>query len=375
MRLPHPFPPLVRSPFVEAASRRRGELRLPSRYLREDVVFLRRVLIVAAVVVLALFLWAVSDVLLLVFGSVVVAALLRLIAVPIGQYTGMKDGLALAIATVVIAGLIALAVYLFGSEILAQARELAKSLPQAWSAFEDRIGAVNLDERVMEQASSGYTDLVTRAAGILYSVGNSLVVLALVIAGGLYIAATPNLYSQGLLELLPDSQRERVAETFTAAGRALRLWLLGQLLAMAIVGALTTMGVLFIGLPSPLALGLLAGLAEFIPLLGPIAAAVPALLLAMNGGWELLLWTAAVYLVVQQVESNVISPLVQARTVELPPAVLLFAVLAAGTVFGPLGVLLAAPLTVVCYVAVKMLYVRDTLGEETTVPGEDAAAK
>lgn len=348
---------------------------MPSRYLRDDVDFLRRVLIVAAVVVLALFLWAVSDVLLLVFGSVVVAALLRLISVPICHYTGMRNGWALAIATLIIAALIALAVYLFGSEIMAQARDLAKTLPQAWSAFEDRLGITNLDQKVMEQASSGYTDLLSSVAGILYSVGNSLVVLALVIAGGLYIASTPDLYSEGLLELVPDSQRERVAETVTAAGRALRLWLLGQLLAMIIVGALTTAGVLFVGLPSPLALGLLAGLAEFIPLLGPIAAAVPALLLAMNGGWELLLWTAAVYLFVQQVESNFISPLVQARTVEIPPAVLLFAVLAAGTVFGPLGVLLAAPLTVVCYVAVKMLYVRDTLGEETTVPGEEAAAK
>jgi predicted PurR-regulated permease PerM len=154
------------------------------------------------------------------------------------------------------------------------------------------------------------------------------------------------------------------------SGQALRLWLVGQLGAMVMVGFLTATGLWLLGLPSPLALGLLAALTEFVPLVGPIAAALPALLLATAGGLEMVIWTLALYVFVQQAENYIITPLLQHRTVSLPPALTLFALLAAGVVLGPLGVILAAPLTVLVYVAVKKLYVRETLGEETPVPGE-----
>lgn len=107
------------------------------------------------------------------------------------------------------------------------------------------------------------------------------------------------------------------------------------------------------------------------PTIGSIAGAVPALLLALTQGTEGFLWTLALVVAVQQLESNVIAPVVQRRMVQIPPALLLFSVVAFGMVFGTLGVVLAAPLTVVAYVAVKKLYVRETLGEPTEVPGEE----
>ncbi|HET9199563.1 MAG TPA: AI-2E family transporter, partial [Dehalococcoidia bacterium] len=122
--------------------------------------------------------------------------------------------------------------------------------------------------------------------------------------------------------------------------------------------------------PAALALALLAGLAQFVPLIGPIVAAVPALLIALSEGWQIVLWTLMLYVAIQQVESNVITPLVQRQAVSLPPAVTLFAVVAFGLLFGPLGLLVAPPLAVVALVAVKKLWVRETLGEPTEVPGE-----
>jgi predicted PurR-regulated permease PerM len=191
-----------------------------------------------------------------------------------------------------------------------------------------------------------------------------------VVIGGLYIAAAPALYRDGLLQLVPEGRKALAEDTIATAGNALRLWLVGQLAAMALVGVLTGLGLWMLGIPAPLALALLAGLAEFVPLVGPIVAAVPALLLAAGGGYEMMLWTAGLYLLVQQVESNVITPLIQNRTVQIPPALTLFAVVTAGVAFGPMGVILAAPLTVLAYVAVKKLYVREALGEDTRVPGE-----
>jgi len=152
-------------------------------------------------------------------------------------------------------------------------------------------------------------------------------------------------------------------------GEALHAWLLGQFAAMVMVGTITGAGLALIGVPSWLALGLLAGVLEFVPILGPIAAAVPGLLMALSQGWDSFLLTAALYVLVQQLEGNLIIPLVLRRAVSLPPVLTIFAVVAFGTLFGWMGILLAAPLTVLAFTLVMKLWVRDTLEEEVPLPG------
>ena len=143
--------------------------------------------------------------------------------------------------------------------------------------------------------------------------------------------------------------------------RALRLWLKGQAIAMVVVGLLTGIGLWALGMPSAFALGLLAGVLEFIPFAGPIIAAVPAILLALAVSPELALWVMLLYFAVQQFEGNLLTPLVQQYAVDLPGVVLLFSLIGFGTLFGTLGVILAAPLAVVTMVLVKRLYVIETL--------------
>ena len=132
----------------------------------------------------------------------------------------------------------------------------------------------------------------------------------------------------------------------------------------------TSSGRISIGIPAALTLGLLAGFLDFVPFIGPIVAAIPAIVLALAGDPETALWVVGLYLVVQQIEGNIITPLFQKRAVELPPALLLFSLVAAGLVFGIAGVMFAEPLTVVLYVLVKRLYVRDALDTDTPMPGE-----
>ena len=152
--------------------------------------------------------------------------------------------------------------------------------------------------------------------------------------------------------------------------RALRLWLKGQLIAMVAVGLLVGLGLWALGMPSALALGLLAGMLEFIPFAGPLIAAIPAILLALAVGPDMALWVLLLYFAVQQFEGYVLTPLVQQYAVDLPGVVLLFSLLAFGTLFGTLGLILAAPLTVVSYVLVKRLYVIEALHTATPIPGE-----
>ncbi len=333
--------------------------------------FFRRVLIVVAIGVLVLFLWRILDVLLLIFGAVLIAVMLRALARPIARHTPLGEGVALAVSGLLIVATLVLAGWLFGAEVQGQAADLIERVPPAWASLQNALGMPQLGDRLADQAGSAVSGgVVSGLAGLAMSVTHALTAGLLLCFGGAFLALDPALYRNGALALIPGTARPRFAAALDASGDALRLWLTGQVVSMAIVGVLTGVGLWLIGLPSALALALLAGLAEFVPLIGPVVAAVPGLLVALSVGPDTALWTLLVYLVVQQVESNMITPLVQRRAVSLPPALTLFAVVAIGTVFGPLGLLLATPLTVVGFVMVKELYIRDTLGEPTTIPGE-----
>jgi predicted PurR-regulated permease PerM len=341
---------------------------------RSEVAFLRRVLIVLAVVALALLVWQVRDALLLAFGGVVVAVVLLSLARPLRARLGLSHAWALVTVGVGLGLLAALAGLLIGAPVQAQVAGLVQRLPEALQTLETRFG---LRLPPPEQAAQ-QLDLAALgdALGPLASLGalalNAASALVVAVVGGFFLAADPAQYRRGVAKLLPPSQHERAEEAMLASGEALRLWLIAQVVAMALVGLLAGLGTWLLGLPSPLALGLFAGLANFVPFVGAVAGAVPAVLLALAQGGSTALWTALLFIAIQQLESNMITPLIERRMVSLPPALLLFAVVAVGLLFGLPGVILAAPLTVVAFVLVKKLYVRETLGQPTEIPGEDA---
>jgi len=331
--------------------------------------FVRRVLIVAGVVALAALVWALSEIFLLVFGSVLLAVILRFIAAVFAAFTGMRRNWSLVVAGLAIVGLLAAAIFLFGTQLRGQVELLTSQL----QSVEQTVGRYFNTGSVKDLLSG--TSLGTLFARAL-SWGTTAVTivasLLLVIVGGIYMAIDPDVYRNGLIKLFPLEWHPQTRATLDDAGAALRLWLAAQLLAMVMVGVLITIGALLIGIPSPLALGLIFGLTEFVPVIGPIAGAVPVLLVAFGQSWEMGLWALGLVVLVQQVESNLIMPLISGRAVQLPPAVGLFAVVAMGVLFGPLGLVLGYPLAVVCDVAIRLLYVREILGEPVEIAGEKA---
>lgn len=335
-----------------------------------DARFVRRAVWALGLIGLAWLLFELSELLLLVFGAVLAGVIFDALAEPIARVTRLPQRWALLAAVLLVFALVAASAWLFGAQVRAQFEELQQTLPRAWQAFEVWLGSSPIGERLLAAAR----DWAPSGSGLLRNVGNlaaatfgALGGLLLVVVAGIYLAAQPRIYRSGLLQLIPPRSRDAARDAVAAAGRALRSWLRAQIVGMVVIGALTTLGLWLIGIPSALALGLLAGLANFVPIVGPIITAVPALLIALTLGTQSVLWTLGLYVLIQQIEGNLIMPIVTRRAVALPPALALFSVVALGLLFGPLGVLFGAPLAVVLFVLVRDLYVKRTLGQTAPV--------
>jgi predicted PurR-regulated permease PerM len=341
----------------------------------KDADFLRKVLLVIALGTLALLLWRIADVLLLAFGAVLVAVVLHALADVLVRYLHVPSRWGLATASVVIFVLAIGMLGLFGAQIRVQLANVAERLPFAIDSMTKELGLGDARGQLSQMLGMGPGGgFVSRVAGIGGTILGGLADFFLVVIAGLYIAASPKVYRSGLVMLFPRPLHERVESSLDASGEALKLWLLAQFIAMTCVGVLSATALWMLGVPSAFALGLIAGIADFIPFIGPIIGALPAILIAATIDGSTVLWTILAFVAIQQIEGNVIFPLVGRRVVSLPPALGLFAIVASGALFGMYGVVFGFPLTVVAYVLVKKLYVRETLGEKTTVPGEKGAA-
>ena len=336
-------------------------------------LFIERLLIVIAAALALILLWRLSDLVVLVFGAMIVAVLLSAIAEPISRIPRLGKRSALAIVVISILLAIAVLFGIFGVQVRSQFSDLARNVPAGWKGLEGIISGFPFGDRLVSALRADLPNgahLLSQIGTLLLTVGNGIVDLVLVTIGAVFFAAQPHLYRNGFFKLFPISWRGLVAEAVDDSGRALGLWFRGQLISMVIVGFLTWLGLTLLGVPSAFALGWIAAFAEFIPYAGPILAAIPGLLLALLLGPQKAMWVLLMYVAVQQLESNILQPLIQQKIVTLPPALTLFGMAAGGLLFGFLGLLLAAPAIVVAYVILKRVYVVELLHTPTTVPGE-----
>jgi predicted PurR-regulated permease PerM len=342
----------------------------------DDRRFIRRALIAIGLVALALLAWQLRTVLVLLFGAVVMASIFRAVAEPLSKHLRLPNGLALLVSVLLIVGVLGGAGWLMGQQIAAQTTSLADTLPTALARVDSWLASFGLAHPLqtwlVQLHTSGGT-LVSRFGGWLAAASNGLANFLIVLFGGVFLAAEPRFYRTGAIKLVPEAQRGLLAEAMDECERALRMWLKGQILAMVVIGAMTAAGLWLLGVQSWLVLGLLAGFFEFIPFAGPILSAIPGVLIALVQSPELALWTLLMYIFVQHSEAYLIQPLIQEYAVEVPAVVLLFSLLAFAVLFGVIGILFAAPMTVVAYVLVKRLYVVEALGTATPIPGEDEA--
>lgn len=341
---------------------------------------MRRAALPALVILAALtvVLWLIGgllEVLLLAFAGLLLGLCLDGAGRRVAALVRLPRQACVAAICLALAALASLALWAAAPAVSAQVDELGRSLPRAIDRGAELVERYDWGRALVERARHLDELLVRRetlrrAGGFLSTsagaVGGFLVFAFI----GLFVAFEPDVYRRGLLRLVPRGARRRAGEVLARIAHVLRMWMAGKLLSMLVVGLSTWLGLVLLGVPLGLTLALLAAVLTFIPNFGPVLAAAPAIALGFLDRPQTALYVALLYVGVQTIESYVLTPLVQKKTVQLPPALGIVGQLIMGALAGGLGVVVATPLTAATLVLVEELYVRDVLGDVERVAEE-----
>jgi predicted PurR-regulated permease PerM len=314
------------------------------------------------------------GVLLAAFAGVLVAVVLNAATRVVVGRTPLPYGWSLGIVILLIAGFIAGTGWLLGGQVAEQADEFGAMLPQVAADVESYLQQHGWGKWLLQQmgvgggnGGSGADDggggggaMALTALGMLSNAFSYLLVALFV---GIFGAANPALYLDGIVGLTPPRHRDRMRELLAEIGHTLRRWLLGQFMAMVLIGVSTTIVLWLFGVPLAIVTGLIVGLLGFVPYLGPIIGVIPVAIVAGPEGATTLLWVLLAYTGVQMVEGYGLTPLIFEHTVYLPPVFTIITQILLGAVLGVKGIILATPLAAVALV-LSRAYRRDILGDD-----------
>ncbi|MFM8603649.1 MAG: AI-2E family transporter [Gemmatimonadota bacterium] len=277
-----------------------------------------------------------------------------------------------------------------GPTLVDQSKELRTKLPEAVLKLEGWIAArqPGILDMIDPQYSVATTAPITtpdsvaaspadgrsRLLGALTHYGSSLTGLALgvlqstiAVAGAiilvlflsLYVAADPDVYRRGIIALVPVNRRAKIGALLSALSDTLKTWFRTQLIAMLVIGTVTTVALAVLGIRGAFPLGVIAGIFEFIPNVGPTLSAIPAILMGFADTPRTALIVAGVYWGIQFLENNLLIPYLMKEQLDLPPALTLVTQVVAAYVFGFLGLFVAIPMLAAVVVTVRTLWVED----------------
>lgn len=325
--------------------------------------------VAAAVFLVVMLLLNAAQVFLAIFGGILLAILFHGIVRWVCNRTGLAHPWAFAVALIVPLLITVLGIWMVAPSVTEQAAELADRLPQSVARLQDKVKEYDWANRLIEHADRvrdalpGDSSMASAAATFFSSTFGGLGDVVFAVVVGLFLAMSPRLYVQGVLHLVPLGQRDRAREVLNATGDSLGSWLMAKIISMVVIGILTTLGLWLIGIDLALVLGVIAALLSFIPNFGPVVALVPALLIAVISGPDDLMYVIILYLAVQAFESYLLTPFLQQRMADLPPALTISMQVLLGSLAGIIGIILATPLTAAAMVMIKMWYVEDLLGD------------
>lgn len=337
----------------------------PQTNSENDPSFQKKVWITTGIVAFALImlmvLKATFSVLLLVLAGTLIAIYFRWWSNLIERKTKWKEWVCVAIPITVTILLVAGSFWLIGEKVQTQVVELVETLPKTIDNAKATLNDSSIGRKIIDRLSSESsmnkarvfaTQFFQSTFGVL---GDVYVILFI----GIFFTISPRTYTNGMVQLIPVKGQKKAKKIVDELGGQLANWLKGKLFSMFVVFVLTAIGLAIIGMPLWLVLALLAGSISFIPNFGPLLAFIPALLVALMQSPQTAALVAGLYVVIQFVESNFITPFVQKKLINMPPALIIIAQLVMGALTGAWGLILATPLVVIVIVLVQQLYLKN----------------
>jgi len=273
---------------------------------------------------------------------------------------------------------IAVLTWMTGPPIYDQIIKIGQQLPSAFEKLKNSLQVHPIAKLILSETGSG-TSLFSGSLNYLtrfFSTSFSYItdILIIFIIGG-YLGAAPQLYLNAIYTMFPPEKHSQLNTLFSNWGNALKWWLVGRFASMIIVGILIGMGLWIAGIDLALALGIISAILSFIQFIGPIISYIPAVLIGFAQNSTMALYVTIIFLVVQSIESYLLTPMIEKRVVSLPPALVIVMQFAMGFLFGIFGVLLASPIAVVIIILIQLIYIRGMLNQDIDLLSKTDEAK
>ena len=339
----------------------------------------------AALAAAALLLWSLRDVLIHLFAAIVLSMALCTLVGRLRDHWNIPRLWALLVCLTGVVLVLGAGIAILVPPFISQFQQLLQQLPAAAAEFKQlAIATINrmsgmvyglqgatdwsaelfANGKALTDGStlaSGLGGGLQQLLGLAGNLGSGLVQLLFVIAVTLMVAVQPVAYREVMIQLMPSFYRRRAREILLLCGEALSSWMVGLLISSICVGVLAGIGLSLLGVKLVMANALLAGLLNVIPNVGPTMSTIfPMAVALLDAPWKSLA-VLGLYVVIQNLESYLITPSVMHHQVKLLPGLTLTAQFVFTVVFGPLGLLLALPLAVVLQVLIREVVIHDML--------------
>jgi predicted PurR-regulated permease PerM len=315
--------------------------------------------IVAVVAIVILIARVAFGVLLLALAGCLISVYFHGLGDVIQRKTKWRRGICMLIS---IAGsfiILGFLLWFMGSKIQAQVSELSDTLPHTISNAKLKLAETPLGRKVLEATAGGNPDKLFATASRFFTtsfgiLGNMYIILFL----GIFFTASPSLYKDGLILLIPPNQKDLARNIINRTSLSLKGWLKGTMISMVLLSILMPIGLSIMNIPLALVLGLLAGLLVIVPNFGSLAAMIPGVLLALTIGTDTAIIVALIYIGVQTLVQNIIAPIIQKKMINMPPALTIIGQLVMGVLGGAMGIIMAMPALAVMLIFVDEIYVK-----------------
>lgn len=331
---------------------------------QKEKTFTQKVWIVgfifALIATILLLIEATFNIFIHVLAGALAASFFRGLSDIIQRKTKLKANLSLALSvigtTLILAGLI----FLIGAKVVSQTNKMQEKIPEVINMVKEELNETDVGQELIAQTKRmrSSDELMTFISKFFKTTFGGLGDIYIIFMVGAFFTVAPSLYINGIIQLIPPKHRENTEDLMKRLGSGLRRWLAGKLIAMLAVFILTAIGLIILDIPLWLTLAIIAGLLNFIPNFGPLAAMIPAVLIALSESPTMALIVAGLYMVIQLFESSFITPKTQQKLIRIPPALIIIAQIFIGSLTGIWGVIFATPLVLIIIIIVQELYVK-----------------